>query len=380
MPSDADLRSIAAEGAQLRLLIDSVQDYAIFMVDPGGRVMSWNPAAERILGYPADEILGEHVSQFHTPGDRAARRPERELEVARASGRFEEETWRVRKDGTRFWANVVMTPIHSNGAFVGFAKVTRDLTAMREAQDERVRLAQAQEAVRLRDEFLSIASHELRTPLTALDLQVQSLSERLDQFDPRVATKIQRIRKSSRRLQALVDALLDVSRLATGRFAINPTDADLVELVVEVVDRLAEAAATVGCEVTVEKRTAQARGRVDTMRVEQVISNVLENALKFGAGKPVRVVVDTDGGDAVVTVIDHGPGIRDEDRERIFGRFERAAPSRHFGGLGLGLYVSREIVSAHGGSILAGTDDDGGARITIRLPLERASDLIGAPR
>ncbi|MGD0530336.1 MAG: PAS domain-containing sensor histidine kinase [Polyangiaceae bacterium] len=368
MPSDADL--------QFRLLIDSVQDYAIFMVDPDGRVTSWNPAAERILGYRTGEILGEHVGRFHTPDDRAARRPERELEVARESGRFEEETWRVRKDGTRFWANVVITPIHDNGVFVGFAKVTRDLTARRDAEDERVRLAQAREAVRLRDEFLSIASHELRTPLTALDLQVQSLADRTGQLDPRVATKIQRIRKSSVRLQALVEALLDVSRLATGRFTINRTDADLVELVVEVADRLAEAAAAAGCQVTVEKRAAHARGRVDTMRVDQVVSNVLENALKFGAGKPVRVVVDTEGSDAVVTVIDHGPGIREEDRERIFGRFERAAPSRHFGGLGLGLYVSREIVTAHGGSIVAGADGEGGARITIRLPMDRASDPV----
>ncbi len=371
------LRAQRRELAQFRLLVDSVQDYAIFMVDPDGKVASWNAGAQRILGYRADEILGEHVSRFHTAEDQRSGRVQGELDVAARDGRFEEESWRVRKDGTRFAASVVVTPIRDDGVLLGFAKVTRDLTPLHAAEEERVRLVQAQEAVRLRDEFLSIASHELRTPLTALDLQVQGLMHQRDPPDPKIATKLGRIAKSSARLRGLIEMLLDVSRIATGRFAMKPKEEDLVELVLDVVERLGERAAADGCEVRVEKEADRAAVRIDAIRMEQVITNVLENAFKFGAGKPVRIGVKVVEGEATLTVSDQGPGIPPESRERIFMRFERAASPRNYGGLGLGLYVSREIVAAHGGTITADNELGGGARITIRIPLATATAPVG---
>ena len=155
-----------------RLLVESVVDYAIFLLDPTGVVRTWNAGARRLKGYEADEIIGRHFSTFYPEEDVRRGKPAWELESAAREGRFEDEGWRIRKDGSSFWANVVITALRRDGELVGFAKVTRDLTARREAEEERVRLAEAREAVRLRDEFLSIASHELRTPLTALDLQV----------------------------------------------------------------------------------------------------------------------------------------------------------------------------------------------------------------
>ena len=160
---------------KLRLMIASVHDYALYMLDPAGQVASWNPGAEKITGYRADEIVGQHFSRFFTAEDRENGKPARELEIA-TNGRFEEESWRVRKDGARYWANVVITPVRdASSHLVGFVKVTRDLTENRKMEEERLRLAQAREAIRLRDEFLSIASHELKTPLTALQLQLGNI-------------------------------------------------------------------------------------------------------------------------------------------------------------------------------------------------------------
>src|SRR5262249_25010883 len=149
--------------------------YAIFMLDPSGRVASWNTGAERIKQYTANEIIGRHFSLFYPEEDVRAVKPKRLLEIASREGRYEEEGWRLRKDGTRFWASVILTATRDHsGRLRGFAKVTRDLTERKRADDERARLIRTEEAVRLRDEFLSIASHELRTPLTALKLHLQS--------------------------------------------------------------------------------------------------------------------------------------------------------------------------------------------------------------
>ncbi|HEY0095670.1 MAG TPA: PAS domain S-box protein, partial [Archangium sp.] len=165
---------------RFRLLLSSVKDYAIFMLDPDGRVMTWNSGAARLKGYSAGEIVGEHFSRFYPPQDLEQGKPARELDIARREGRYEEEGWRVRKDGSRFWAHVIITPmLNEAGTLMGFAKVTRDLTERKRSEEERLRLAQAQESIRLRDEFLAIASHELKTPLTALQLQLQSLQLRV---------------------------------------------------------------------------------------------------------------------------------------------------------------------------------------------------------
>ena len=370
-----DLEVLRMSEARLRALVDSIKDHAIFMLDPTGHVLTWNAGAERIKGWTPAEIVGKHFSVVYTPEDRARRRPEQLLGIAAAEGRVEDEAWRVRKDGTRFWADVVISAIRdSDGKITGFSKVTRDLSERRIAEEERLRLAQAQEAVRLRDEFLSIASHELRTPLTALRLQIQSMRGRLEQLDDKVASRIDRAERSSERLATLVDALLDVSRIATGRFSLTPARMDLGDLVHDVVDTFREQSAGANCTVSVEVK-GPAVGNWDRMRIEQVVTNLLTNALKYAAGKPVRFTVGTEAGEAVLSIEDHGPGIPSGDLERIFGRFERAASFRHYGGLGLGLYVAREIVEAHGGSVSAENRPGGGARFVVRLPLTRAERL-----
>jgi PAS domain S-box-containing protein len=364
----------AAEALRLsderfRLMVESVRDYAIFMLDPGGRVMTWNAGAERIKGYRAHEIIGEHFSRFYPEADIRAGKCERELEIASADGRFEEEGWRLRKDGKHFWANVVITALRdSGGRLVGFTKVTRDLTQRRKLEDERLLLAQAEESIRLRDEFLSIASHELKTPLTALQLQLQGLHRRIVAVDPSLAARIERGVRSGQRLADLIEALLDVSRIATGRFELKRERFDLSATVHEVVDRLRESAAREGSPVTVVAPRGVI-GSWDRLRLEQVLTNLLANAIKYGKGGPIEVALTVGPGEVVLHVSDRGPGVPEQDLQRIFGRFERASSLRNYGGLGLGLYVARQIIEAHGGSVSARNLTSGGASFSVRLPL-----------
>jgi PAS domain S-box-containing protein len=352
---------------RMRQMIASVHDHAFFMLDRDGRVVSWNPGAERIKGYAAAEIIGEHFSRFFTPDDIAAHKPELELELAARDGRFEDEAWRVRKDGARFWADVVLSAVRdASGQLIGFTKVTRDLTERRRMEDERVQTAKAHEAVRLRDEFLSIASHELKTPLTALKLQLEGLMEHTPPVEERLARKLEKAKRATDRLGQLVESLLDVSRIATGRMTLAHESFDLLEAAREVIDRMRAAASSAGCEVSLRGQ-GPVIGSWDRLRVEQVVVNLLANAFKYAAGSAVIVLVSDDGHFAQLEVRDAGPGLPRGDASRLFRRFERAA-SASYAGLGLGLYVSSEIAEAHGGTITARALEPSGASFIVRLP------------
>jgi PAS domain S-box-containing protein len=359
--------------ARLRLMVASVRDYALYMIDPAGRVATWNPGAERINGYREDEILGQPISRFFTPEDVARDRPACELETALREGRFEEEGWRVRKDGSRFWASVVLTPIRDgSNRLLGFVKITRDLTDRRKTEEERLRLVQAHEAIRLRDEFLSIASHELKTPLAALLLLLSAMQGRIAALDEHLANGFQRATRIAARLGQLVEALLDVSRIATGDLTLNIEPFDLCACAREVTDRMRESAAAAQCDLSLDV-SGPVEGRWDRLRIEQVLMNLISNSIKYAAGRPMRVSVAREGSRALIQVSDGGPGIPASQLSRIFERFERAASARHYGGMGLGLYVARQIAEAHGGSIEATNLDGGGACFTVSLP-------IGPPR
>ena len=370
---------------RFRIFVENVVDYAIYVLDPLGYVTTWNAGAQRLKQYSADEIIGQHFSRFYPPEDVAAGKPQRLLNEALRDGRVEEENWRLRKDGSPFWANVVITALRDpDGTLVGFAKVTRDLTGRRQLELERLRLAKAEEAIRLRDEFLSLAAHELKTPMTVLQLQLDTLQDRMQASDQWMAVRLARATQSSERLAGLIESLMDVSRIATGRFAIEPQSFDIVECVARVVDTLRESADRARCALIFEETGGPIHGSWDRLRVEQVVTNLLVNAIKYGAGHPVHVVVKSspgedaaDPGSIALDVRDHGPGIPTGEMARIFGRFERASSTRNYGGLGLGLYVIQEIVSAHGGTVSAENVADGGARFTIRLPL-RAGAAVPA--
>jgi PAS domain S-box-containing protein len=367
----------------MRLLVESVKDYAIFMLDPTGRITSWNRGAERIKGYRADEILGAHFSLFYPLDAIAARHPEHELDVANREGRYEEEGWRLRKDGERFWASVVITAIHDpvTGTLRGFAKVTRDLSEQRRMQAqalrERLRAEETQRALAQRDEFIGLVAHELRTPLSVLELKIQSVTRALlettGDAHERGATptkltgRLDDALRQLERLTELVERLLDASSIVQGQLALEPEPTHLAEIVTRVVARHREPALRMGTELRLRVATDGA-GTWDRVRLEQAVGNLVSNAIKYGRGQPVELAVEAARTGVRLRVADHGIGIAPEDLARIFTRFERAAPVGHYGGLGLGLYVTRSIVEAHGGTIDVSSHPGEGTTFVIELP------------
>jgi PAS domain S-box-containing protein len=558
-------RQLRQSEERLRLMIDSIKDYAIFMLDPQGRVASWNPGAQRLYEYAPPEILGRPLSCFHPAAEIAAGSPQRQLEAAREHGRSEDEGWRIRKDGSRFWASVAISAIQDHGQLFGFAKVIRDMTeqrrvqeelaarahqqaavadlgvfalqsrdlqavmdravavveqtlavdmvsllellpdrqslvlragegwrtglvgpgasgppttvsagrtdseagyaiaspwpvvvedhaserrfaetpfmrqhgvaaglsvvvrsagpegqpygvlgahvrtprlfrseevhfvqaaanvvataiaraeneerlqrAHREADQERDRKIRAEAALRERDEFISVAAHELRTPLTALQLKLQSMEKGMQRDHPisaadtvRLASRLDGALRQTDRLGQLVERLLDVSRVVAGRFELEFADCDLSAVAREVIQELGEAADAAGTKLLLTTR-GDAHGHWDCTRLHQVVSNLVSNAVKYGGGKPVAVSVERQGLSVRLTVADAGIGIAPADLQRLFGRFERAAPVRNYGGLGLGLYISRHIVEAHGGTIRVESEPGRGATFVVDLPI-----------
>ena len=364
-----------------RLLVDAVQDYAIFLLSTEGRVLTWNRGAERIKGYSADEIIGQHFSVFYTPDERDAGRPMSLLGQAADRGRFEDEGWRVRKDGTWFWADVIVTALYGeNGVPYAYAKITRDLTERRAAEEQRRQLlaeqrarAAAEEALLARERFLSIASHELKTPVASLRLAAEALlhakaADRLD--EERLQAGLDRILTSSHRLGALVEELLDISKLTAGVLPIHRSETDIVGVASEVIARFADAG--VGERVRLVASSPVIID-ADASRIDQVLANLVDNALKY-SDPPHEVEVSiSEPPDAVeIVVADRGMGIDEVTESRMFEAFGRGDAVEHVPGLGLGLHITQQIVELHGGTITAASRDDGaGAVVTVRLPRTR---------
>ncbi len=352
-------------------ILESVPD-ALVIVDEHGAITFVNESAEQLFGYPRGGLLGRPVEvllparyrvmhQVHRAGYQAAPRRRPMALGLDLSG--------LRCDGSEFPAEISLSPVKVDGRPCTIAAV-RDV-AERRRMEERARLwRKAQEEVRERDEFLSIASHELRTPITALQLQLQLLeraARRVAGGVPRpIEEKLQSLHRQTRRLAFLVNELLDVSRMRLGRLELRYEDLDLAEVAREAAGHVEEDVSRAGSQLALD--LAPAPGRFDRLRIEQVVGNLLANAGKFGEGKPVAMRVRPEGESVVLEVSDHGIGIAPEHQARVFERFQRAVPAQHFGGLGLGLYVARQIVEAHGGSIELTSSAGAGSTFTVRLP------------
>ena len=364
----------AQDAERFRLLVESVKDYAIFMLDVDGRVSSWNVGAERIKGYRADEILGQHFSRFYPP--ETAGRCAEELEIAARDGRFEDEGWRVRKDGSRFWANVLISRmVGLDGKLIGFAKVTRDLTHRRALDEERIAraaleqaLAEQKKSEELREQLIGIVGHDLRSPLSSVIMGADLMLKRgmLHDADAKVTARIAR---SAERMAKIISQLLDFTRSRLGGgMRVEPRPADLAEICAEVI---AEAETTHPDRSLIFEADPDMRGVWDGERLAQVVSNLVGNAIAHGkADGAVSLVLRDEGDSVTLSVHNQGPAIPAEVLPAIFEPFRRLArrASRNNDGLGLGLFICRELVAAHRGEISVQSTDEAGTTFTVRLP------------
>ncbi len=352
--------------------MEGVRDYAIFMLDPLGVIATWNAGAERMHGWTADEIVGRHLSVLFPEEDVREGKPAAELHAAAMGSSSEQEGWHVRKDGTRFWVSVAVTAIReADGTLSGYAKVVRDLTERRRGEEARRQLEVARDAVRSRDEFLTIVSHEFRTPLTTLQLELQAALKALVDGEPIAAVhrdRLARLQRHVTRLDELVQALTNVGRLASGELRVRREAFDLGEALRELVERWRPVAQRQRSDLVADVDCAIA-GSWDRERICEAISAVLSNAVKYGAGRPIHVRARRDEGTATIEIEDQGQGIAPEDQARVFERFERAVPVSHYGGFGVGLWVARQIAIAHGGDIAIRSKPGEGSCFTFRLPL-----------
>lgn len=362
----ATARKEQPQGDELfRLLVEGVKDYAIFALDPSGRIISWNAGARHIKGYEANEIIGHHFSRFYPEDAIRAGWPQTELDQATRLGRFEDEGWRIRKDGTRFWANVVITALHlPTGELSGFAKVTRDLT-------DRKRSERFEADAREMGEFVAMLGHELRNPLspirTAADFALQNLDK-----PERLRPVIEIIQRQSGHMAALVDDLLDVSRITRGLIRIERRRLWIHDVLERAVEILAPAIAQKGHALTVDSgHRALVRG--DMVRLTQVMVNLIGNACKYTMDHGrINVLVDVRPDEVAIVVEDSGIGIRPELLPRMFDLFtqDQRALHRSEGGLGIGLSIAKRLVEMHGGTIGAYSEGPGcGSRFTVVLPL-----------
>jgi len=358
--------------AQYRLLVSSVKDYAIFMLGPDGRVQTWNAGAERIKGYKASEIIGQHFSVFYPPEEIEAGKPVVEIDTAIRTGRWEEEGWRLRRDGTRFWAGVVLTAIRDEtGELRGFAKVTRDLTERRRLELDLLHKNAALEAALLaKDRFLASMSHELRTPLNAILGYTGTLLMRLPgPLNEEQDEQLNIVKSSARHLLSLINDLLDLAKLNAGKVELNIEPVDCQQLLDEIATTLRPLATERGLafEVLPAERTHVLRA--DRRALQQILLNLGNNALKFTREGRVELSFGVEAnGELAIRVRDTGIGIRDEDKERLFQPFVRLeefadGPT----GSGLGLHVSQILAKSIGGRIEVESEFGCGSCFTLVL-------------
>ena len=371
---------------RFRLLVDAVEDYAIFMLDPTGHVTTWNAGAQRTKGYTAEEIIGQHFRVFYPAERQAEGHPEHELERALKEGHYQEEGWRVRKDGTRFWADVTITAVHDDdGAHVGFAKVTRDTTTQFLQRQDQERsaatLAAAYEqldaahhdlARTAEDQaaLLSRTAHELRSPVGVLSMSAELLrqhgAEMPDDDRDRVLAGMS---ANVNRLQQVLADLVTVSAIEADTLVLHPDVIQLKEELAVPVRTAQEKVPEPEIEVDVDVAPGL-RVLADRERLFQIVENLLLNAARHGA-PPVKVqAVAADDGVRII-VRDSGAGVPQTVRPRLFERFVTGGP----GGSGLGLYIVRELARAQGGDATYDADDNS---FVVILPLAREKPAVGA--
>ncbi|MEO8910952.1 MAG: PAS domain-containing sensor histidine kinase [Gemmatimonadaceae bacterium] len=366
-------------GRIYQLMVESVRDYAIFMLDPNGHIASWNRGAERIKGYKAGEIIGQHFSVFYPQRDIDSGKPPYELLMAEKNGTFEDEGIRLKNDGTPFWASVIITAVRDqDGTLLGFAKVTRDLTERRANEQRAIedarRVAEAEAANSAKGEFLTAMSHELRTPLNAIGGYTDLLSLGLaGPISPEQSDFLERIKKSQQHLMSIISDLLNFSRIEAGHLNYNIVPVPLSQVVDMVFPMTQAQSAAKGVHLERGNPGVDAVVLGDASKVGQILLNLLSNAIKFtNPGGRVRIEIASSATSGSISVIDTGSGIPVAKQESIFEPFVqlgRSLTSAHEG-TGLGLAISRELAQAMGGSLTLVSAEGVGSTFMLSFPLK----------
>jgi two-component system CheB/CheR fusion protein len=383
--------ALRASEDRFRVVVEGAPDFAMLLLDAQGRIVSWNVGAERLLGWSADEAIGKSASIIYPPADAAADLSRR-MHQAAEFGRGANESWYVRKAGSRFWGSGVMTAVHGAGGKVtGYVKVLRDETARKQAEAERAELLErekaarqeAENATRSKDQFLAMLSHELRTPIASILLWARMLREKsCDEAERDEGLQV--IERGAEAQKQLLDDLLDVSRIAAGKVRLEREETNMLEVVKLAIESARPVAKAK--EVRLKSELAADIGMIDAdaNRLRQVVGNLLNNAIKFtSSGGLVEVRLNKSDHWIELSVSDTGVGIEPEFLPRVFTAFSQADASstRAFGGLGLGLAISKELVELHGGTIHAESGGPGqGATFVVRLPVAGSGGDFSRPR
>jgi|HubBroStandDraft_6_1064221.scaffolds.fasta_scaffold17589_3 PAS domain S-box-containing protein len=370
---------------RFRMLIDAVKDYAIMSLDGEGLVTTWNAGAQRLNGYSSEEIIGQHMSRFYPEADIASRKPERALQQAASAGHMEDQDWRVRKDGSHFWAEVAITAVHdSAGKLIGFVKIAKDITSRRDAE-EQIRKLNAEltqrvdelgSANRELESFSYSVSHDLRAPLRHVDGFAPILKDEYSLAMPAEAIRyLDRILEAATHMGQLIDDLLNLARI--GRTELKREKKQIAGLVKQVMTELPAEAQERNIEWRIEPLPEM---NCDPGLVKLVVANLLANAVKFTRRQPVAVIEVgsrvTDG-QLTIFVRDNGVGFDPRYADKLFGVFQRLHRQEDFEGTGIGLVTVRRIIRRHGGEIWTESQVDAGTTFFFTLgPLSGSSDEL----
>jgi len=342
---------------QFHILVDSVEEYAIYMLDPNGNIVTWNRGAEKIKGYTAEEIVGKNFACFYTSEDVAADRPQRNLHEAARRGHIRDQGLRVRKDGSTFEAEVILTALRdTKGNIKGYSKVTRDITDQIRSREVEAEKIAAQKASKAKDDFLAALSHELRTPLTPALAAATYLEDNAAKLPQEFAEDVQIIRRNVQLQARLIDDLLDLTRITRGKLRLDLENCDAHEVIRNAIDIAGSAIAAKKLKLSTRFQAKQHQIMADCIRLQQVFWNLINNAVKFTPpGGQIAITTFSDERDFHFEISDNGIGIEPARLASLFTPFEQADPSvtRQFGGLGLGIAISKHLVDLHKGTIEA---------------------------
>lgn len=355
------------------LLATDAKEYAVFLVDLGGKLICWNPGAERLFGYPSNEIIGQHLSRFFSPEDIRNGQPEHELSTAMDEGRSDSIRWQVRKDGTQFWCQSIVTPLFNQMKQTrSFARVMHDLTDSEALAAQRKRADGLAEANRSKEEFMALLSHELRSPLSPI-INALNILRQMRTNDPIIEQAGNIIDRQVGQMVRLVDDLLDITRITKGKLRLTKEQVDLRVVVNHASETARVCMEARKHEFSVSIPTTPIWVEADPARMEQVVVNLLNNAAKYtDQGGLIRMTIARENDEAVIRVRDNGIGIASELLPRIFELFAQVDGSqgRSYGGLGIGLALARNLVEMHEGRLQASSAGLGkGSEFTIKLPI-----------